>query len=45
MLDIKELIPLKVASKDGLFVFQGGGWRIDQTLIDLIELFDEYGFY
>lgn len=32
-------------SKDGLFVFQGGGWRIDQTLIDLIELFDEYGFY
>ncbi len=32
-------------SKEGLFVFQGGGWRIDQTLIDLIELFDEYGFY
>lgn len=32
-------------SKDGLFVFQYGGWRIDQTLIDLIELFDEYGFY
>ena len=32
-------------SKDGCFVFQGGGWRVDQTLIDLIELFDEYGFY
>lgn len=32
-------------SKEGLFVFQGGGWRIDQNLIDLIELFDEYGFY
>lgn len=32
-------------SNDGLFVFQGGGWRVDQTLIDLIELFDEYGFY
>lgn len=32
-------------SSDGLFVFQGGGWRIDQNLIDLIELFDEYGFY
>ena len=32
-------------SKEGVFVFQGGGWRIDQNLIDLIELFDEYGFY
>lgn len=32
-------------SDDGLFVFQGGGWRIDQNLIDLIELFDEYGYY
>lgn len=32
-------------SAEGLFVFQGGGWRIDQNLIDLIELFDEYGFY
>lgn len=32
-------------SNDGLFVFQGGGWRIDSNLIDLIELFDEYGFY
>ena len=32
-------------SKNGLFVFQGGGWRIDQNLMDLIELFDEYGFY
>lgn len=31
-------------SKDGLFVFQGGGWRIDQNLIDLIELFSDYGF-
>lgn len=32
-------------SNEGLFVFQGGGWRIDQNLIDLIELFDEYGFH
>lgn len=32
-------------SKDGMFVFQGGGWRIDQNLIDLITLFEEYGFY
>ena len=32
-------------NKEGLFVFQGGGWRIDNNLIDLIELFDEYGFY
>lgn len=32
-------------SKDGVFVFQGGGWRINQNLIDLIELFDEYGYY
>ena len=31
-------------SDDGVFVFQGGGWRIDQNLIDLIELFDDYGF-
>lgn len=32
-------------SKDGVFVFQGGGWRIDQNLIDLINLFEEYGYY
>lgn len=32
-------------SNEGCFVFQGGGWRIDQNLIDLIELFDEYGYY
>ena len=32
-------------SSEGLFVFQGGGFRINKTLIDLIELFDEYGFY
>lgn len=32
-------------SSEGMFVFQGGGWRIDQNLIDLINLFDEYGFY
>lgn len=32
-------------SHDGFFVFQGGGWRIDQNLVDLIELFEEYGFY
>lgn len=32
-------------SENGSFVFQGGGWRIDQNLIDLIELFDEYGYY
>ena len=31
-------------SNDGLFVFQGGGWRIEQNLIDLIQLFDEYGY-
>lgn len=31
-------------SKDGLFVFQGGGWRIEQNLIDLIALFDEYEY-
>lgn len=31
--------------KNGLFVFLGDVWRIDQTLTDLIELFDEYGFY
>ena len=31
-------------NKEGLFVFQGGGWRINQNLIDLIELFDDYGF-
>lgn len=32
-------------SNEGLFVFQGGGWRIDKNLIDLIKLFEEYGFY
>lgn len=32
-------------SESGSLVFQGGGWRIDQNLIDLIELFDEYGYY
>ena len=32
-------------SKDSVFVFQGGGWRIDQNLIDLINLFEEYGYY
>lgn len=32
-------------SDEGVFVFQGGGWRIDQNLVDLIELFEEYGFY
>ena len=31
-------------SHDGFFVFQGGGWRIEQNLVDLIELFEEYGF-
>ena len=31
-------------SNDALFVFQGGGWRIEQNLIDLIQLFDEYGY-
>lgn len=29
---------------DGAFVFQGGGWRINQNLIDLINLFDQYGY-
>lgn len=33
------------ASKEGVFVFQGGGWRINQNLVDLINLFEEYGFY
>lgn len=28
----------------GAFVFQGGGWRINQNLIDLINLFDQYGY-
>lgn len=32
-------------SEEGIFVFQGGGWRIDQNLIDLINLFEEYGYY
>lgn len=31
-------------SKDQLIVFQGGGWRIGQNLVDLIKLFDDYGF-
>lgn len=29
---------------NGAFVFQGGGWRISQNLIDLINLFEEYGY-
>lgn len=29
---------------NGAFVFQGGGWRINQNLIDLINLFDQYGY-
>lgn len=29
---------------EGAFVFQGGGWRINQNLIDLINLFEEYGY-
>ena len=32
-------------SKTGAFVFQGGGWRVEQNLIDLIELFENYGYH
>ncbi len=32
-------------SSTGAFVFQGGGWRVEQNLIELIELFEEYGFH
>ncbi len=28
----------------GCFVFQGGGWGIDKNLVDLICLFEEYGY-
>lgn len=29
---------------NGAFVFQGGGWRINQNLIDLINLFEQHGY-
>lgn len=29
---------------NGALVFQGGGWRIHQNLVDLINLFDEHGY-
>lgn len=29
---------------DGAIVFQGGGWRVNQNMIDLIELFEDYGY-
>lgn len=42
----KRIIEAALGSVDKKRVFEiGGGWRIDQNLIDLIELFDEYGFY
>lgn len=33
-----------LAENKGAFVLQGGGWRINQNLIDLINLFDQYGY-
>lgn len=31
-------------SQNGVFAFQGGGWGIDQNMLDLLKIFDEYGY-